>query len=144
MGMVLRTLGRLILVPVAFCVAAAAAAFVAVTLGLEKLTVAMSGKEGGSETIEAYWEIATQGGALIAGLSILPALAIVIVGEVARIRSWLYYMVGGGLALGLLPLLAKAGAPDLMALPPTALWHVLATAGFAGGIVYWLLAGRTA
>jgi hypothetical protein len=104
----------------------------------------MSGKEGGAETIEAYWEIAAQGGALIAGLTILPALAIVIVGEVARIRSWLYYMVGGGLALGLLPLLAKATAPDLMSVPPAALWQVLATAGFAGGIVYWLIAGRTA
>jgi hypothetical protein len=142
--MILRTLGRLILVPVAFGLAVVTAGFVAVMLGLEKITAAMSGKEGGAETIEAYWEIAAQGGALIAGLTILPALAIVIVGEVARIRSWLYYMVGGGLALGLLPLLAKATAPDLMSVPPTALWQVLATAGFAGGLVYWLIAGRTA
>jgi hypothetical protein len=74
----------------------------------------------------------------------LPALAVVIVGEVARIRSWLFYMIGGGLSLGLLPLVAKAGAPDLMTMPPTALWQVLATAGFAGGLVYWLVAGRTA
>jgi hypothetical protein len=31
-----------------------------------------------------------------------------------------------------------------MSVPPAALWQVLATAGFAGGIVYWLIAGRTA
>jgi hypothetical protein len=142
--MILRTLGRLILVPVAFCLAAATAAVVAVTLGLEKITVAMSGKEGGAETVQAYWELVMQGGGLIAGLTLLPALAVVIVGEVARIRSWLFYMIGGGLSLGLLPLVAKAGAPDLMTMPPTALWQVLATAGFAGGLVYWLVAGRTA
>jgi len=142
--MILRTLGRLILVPVAFCIAAAVSIFVALTLGLEKITAAMSGREGGTETVEAYWELAVQGGLLLAGLTIIPALVLVIVGEVARIRSWLYYMIGGGVALGLLPIATIAGAPDLSALPPAALWQVLATAGFAGGLVYWLLAGRSA
>ncbi len=142
--MILRTLGRLLLVPLAFCLAAVTAAAIAFTLGLEKVTAAMSGREGGVETVEAYWQIALQGGALIAGLTVVPALAVVIVGEVARIRSWLYYMVGGGLALGLLPVLAAYGAPGGAVLPPAAVWQVLATAGFAGGLVYWLVAGRTA
>jgi hypothetical protein len=142
--MILRTLGRLILVPIAFLLGAGTAAAVAIVLGLQKITVAMAGKEGGAETVEAYWEIAIQGGALVAALTLLPALAVVIVGEVARIRSWLYYMVGGGLSLGVLPLLARLQIPDLSAMPPAALWQVLATAGFAGGLVYWLLAGRTA
>jgi hypothetical protein len=142
--MILRTLGRLILVPVAFCVAAGVSIFVALALGLEKITAAMSGHEGGSQTVEAYWKIAMQGGLLLAGLTVVPALVLVIVGEVARIRSWLYYMIGGGLALGLLPVATLAGTPDLAAMPPAALWQVLATAGFAGGLVYWLLAGRTA
>lgn len=139
-----RTLGRLILVPVAFCIAAVVSIFVALGLGLEKITAAMAGHEGGVETVDAYWEIAMQGGLLLAGLTVVPALILVIVGEVARIRSWLYYMVGGGLALGLLPVATLAGVPDLSAMPPAALWQVLATAGFAGGLVYWLLAGRTA
>jgi len=142
--MILRTLGRLLLVPIAFCLAAVTAAAIALTLGLEKVTAAMSGREGGVETVEAYWQITLQGGALIAGLTIVPALAVVIVGEVARIRSWLYYMVGGGLALGLLPVLAAYGSPNIASLPPAAVWQVLATAGFAGGLVYWLVAGRTA
>lgn len=141
--MILSVLARIILVPVAFLIAAGIAGAVAVFLGLQKITVAMAGKEGGAETLEAYWELAMQGGLMLAGLSILPALLVVVVGEVARVRSWLYYMIGGGLALGLLPLAAMAGAPD-QPMPPAALWQVLATAGFAGGLVYWLLAGRNA
>jgi hypothetical protein len=142
--MILRTLGRLLLVPVAFLLAGGVAISVALTLGLQKVTAAMSGHEGGATTVEAYWDIAMQGGLLLAGLTIVPALALVVIGEVARIRSWLYYMIGGGLTLGLLPVAAIAGAPDGAAMPPAALWQVLATAGFAGGLVYWLLAGRTA
>ena len=142
--MILRTLGRLILVPVAFVIAAVVAVAVAMGLGLEKVTAAMAGREGGVETVEAYWEIAIQGGLLLAGLTIVPAVLLVIVGEVARIRSWLYYMIGGGLSLGLLPIAMAGGMPDAAGMPPAALWQVLATAGFAGGLTYWLLAGRTA
>jgi hypothetical protein len=142
--MILRTIGRLILLPVAFGIAAVVAIFVAMMLGLEKITAAMAGREGGVETVEAYWEIALQGGLMLAGLTIVPAVLLVIVGEVARIRSWLYYMIGGGLSLGLLPIAMAGGMPDAAAMPPAALWQVLATAGFAGGLTYWLLAGRTA
>jgi hypothetical protein len=69
---------------------------------------------------------------------------LVIVGEVARIRSSAYYILGGGVALCALPLMAMAGSlsSDLSALGT--LWTVFATAGFAGGFVYWLLAGRNA
>lgn len=142
--MILRTLGRLILVPIALLLGAGTAAVVAIFLGLQKITVAMAGKEGGAQTVAAYWDIVIQGGALIAAVTLLPALIVVIVGEVARIRSWLYYMLGGGLSLGLLPLLAQTQIPDLSSMPPAALWQVLATAGFAGGLVYWVIAGRTA
>ncbi|MDX2307859.1 MAG: hypothetical protein NW216_06460 [Hyphomicrobium sp.] len=140
----LAIIGRLILVPLGFALAAAVSLGVALMLGLEKMTAAMAGREGGFTTIEAYIELARSGTALLAGLTILPALAVVIVGEVARIRSWLYYMLGGGVALGILPILARYGAPDMLAAPPAALWQVLATAGFAGGLVYWLVAGRNA
>lgn len=139
-----QAIGRLIVVPISFFIAAAMSLFVAVTLGLEKLTHAMHGREGGVETVEAYGNLLLQGWTLLAGVSILPALAVVIVGEVARIRSWLYYMIGGGGALAVIPLLAHMGSTADGSLPPAALWQVLATAGFAGGLVYWLLAGRRA
>jgi hypothetical protein len=81
---------------------------------------------------------------LTSALALLPALAIVLIGELARIRSVLYYVVGGGVALALLPLLAGLGMPPAAERPASVVWQVLATAGFAGGFVYWLLAGRRA
>ena len=68
----------------------------------------------------------------------------VIVGEVARIRSWLYYMIGGGLALAAIPLLARINSSGVGTLSDATVWQVFATAGFAGGLVYWIIAGRNA
>ena len=64
--------------------------------------------------------------------TLLPALLLVIVGEVARIRGSLYYVVGGGAALAMVPLMARLGQPlTVLDLSPV-VWQVLATAGFAG------------
>ena len=42
------------------------------------------------------------------------------------------------------PMLSRLGQPmSVLELSPV-VWQVLATAGFAGGFVYWLLAGRNA
>ncbi len=139
-----RTVGRLILVPIAFLLAAIASVAVALSLGLERLTHAMAGSPDGPERIEAYLDIVVSGIGLMAGVSIVPALAVVVVGEVAGIRSWLYYVIGGGLALASIPFLAGLTQGTDGTLPPAALWQVLATAGFAGGLVYWALAGRRA
>ena len=138
-----KTAGRLILVPIAFILAIVSAGLVALTLGLEKITHAMYGTEQGLETIEAYTDLAFKGWDLLAGVTILPALAVVIIGEVAHIRSWLYYMIGGGVALASMPLLARLGQ-GAAEMPPAALWQVLATAGFVAGLIYWLVAGRRA
>ena len=74
----------------------------------------------------------------------MPALLLVIIGEVARIRGALYYVIGGGAALAVVPLLARLGQPARVLELSPVVWQVLATAGFAGGFVYWLLAGRRA
>ena len=139
-----KTVGRLVLIPIAFILAAISSFIVAVTLGLEKITHAVHGTEAGFDTIEAYGNLAFEGWSLLAGVSILPVLAVVIIGEVAHIRSWLYYMLGGGLALASIPLMAQIGQTAATTLPPATLWQVLATAGFIGGLVYWLVAGRRA
>ena len=53
--------------------------------------------------------------------------------------------VGGGLALAAVPLVARYGqGGSAMPDPDQLVWQVFATAGFAGGFVYWLLAGRNA
>lgn len=139
-----RALGRLILVPMAFLAAGAIATLVAVTLGLERITHAIQGKGEGALGIEGLVDLLIEGRLLASGLTLLPALAVVIVGEVARIRSSVFYIVGGGAALAAIPLIARIGEAGGLVLPAAAVWQVLATAGFAGGFVYWLLAGRRA
>ncbi len=139
-----RAVGRIIVVPLAFLVAAAAAAFIVATLGLEQLTRALHSTTDESDRVASMLDVVWQGTLIASGATIIPALAVVIIGEVARIRSWLYYMVGGGAALAAIPLLARLQSTDPSALPPAIVWQVFATAGFAAGLVYWLLAGRNA
>lgn len=142
--MIGRTIGRLFAVFAGFSLAALAAGFVLVTLGLEKVTHAIYGLGPDAAGVDFAFNFLEGGALLLAGATILPALAVVVIGEVARIRSFVYYVAGGGLALGLIPLFARtsAAAGDAALLSPA--WQVLATAGFAGGFVYWLIAGRGA
>lgn len=142
--MVWRTVGRLILIPIALLIAGAIGGLVLVTLGLERITQATQGRWQDGDTIGGLFELVTQGQLLASSLTLVPVLAIVIIGEVARIRSMLYYVLGGGLCLVAIPLLARLGETGSAGTLPTVVWQVLATAGFAGGWVYWLIAGRNA
>jgi len=132
------------MVPLGFILGAAMALFILFSLGMERMTHAIHARE-----IDAYeWgtliDLARQASTLASAATVVPALLLVIVGEVGRIRSSAYYIVGGGIALAALPLLARSGTlqGDLSALGT--IWQVFATAGFAGGFVYWLIAGRNA
>ena len=73
-------------------------------------------------------------------LTILPALLAVIIAEVAQIRSALYYIIAGGLAVVALPVFSSPGDAAFN----THFLTIFATAGFAGGLLYWLMAGRNA
>ncbi|MDX2155539.1 MAG: hypothetical protein SFW09_03430 [Hyphomicrobiaceae bacterium] len=140
--MILRALGRLVMVPLAFLLASGTALAVLFTLGLERITHAVAGRGDGAEI---FFEIAGALVGLVGAATVVPSILVVIVGEVARIRSGLYYVLGGGMALAVLPLLAGTGtigSGEIAGL--SASWPVFATAGFAGGLVYWLLAGRNA
>jgi len=140
------TVGRMIVIPVAFLFAAAATIFVLLTLGLERMTSVLHQQAvANDDMVQAMFDLMNQGLVLTTGLTVIPALLVVFIGEIARIRSALYYVAGGGLALAAVPLLARYGQggsviPD----PDQIVWQVFATAGFAGGFVYWLLAGRNA
>lgn len=139
----MRLIGRLILVPLGFVLGALIAGAVLATLGLERITQAMSGRD----TPEAIIEWATlvlKGGLMASSFTILPALAVVLIGEIARIRGWLYYVAGGGLAMAAMPLAAGYVQAQQLSLPSTGVLQVLATAGFAGGYIYWMVAGRNA
>lgn len=138
------TLWRIIVVPVAFVISALFAGVVLVTLGMERITHAFHGELiDEPQSVMAMFDLVIEGALLASGLTIVPAFLIILIGEVARIRSSLYYIIGGGVALVAVPVLAHFGSAGLV-LPGPTVWQVLATAGFAGGFVYWLLAGRRA
>ncbi len=138
------TVGRFIVIPIALLIAALVSGFVLFTLGLERITGALQGSRSGDDVIVAMFDLTQQGLLLATGLTLIPALVVVIVGEIARIRSAIYYVAGGGLALAAMPMLARMTESGNVVIPETTVWQVFATAGFAGGFVYWLIAGRNA
>ncbi|MFV0297882.1 MAG: hypothetical protein ACK5JT_17385 [Hyphomicrobiaceae bacterium] len=140
-----RFLGRLILVPLGFVLAAMATAAVFFTLGLERLTHAVASADMQHDGVDMFFSFAAGAVGIAGAATIIPALAIIIIGEVSRIRSFSYYVAGGGIAMAVMPLMAAVGSFGLGSsgnLGST--WPVFATAGFAGGFLYWLVAGRTA
>lgn len=141
----MRVVGRLLWIPFAMLAAALTTVAVIVVLGQERIVQAMAGREPDQVVVSAAFDVFGLLLALTSVQTLLPPLLLVIVGEVARLRSALYYVVGGGIAIAIIPLLARLADPMqfMVGLSPV-VWQVLATAGFAGGLVYWLLAGRNA
>jgi hypothetical protein len=138
-----RAIGRILMIALALFCAAIATFFVFVTLGLERITGALHVAQP-DDAVQSMLELANQGFLLATGLTIIPVLLIVLVGEIAGIRSFLYYVAGGGAALLAIPLLSQMPQAGHIVVPEPVVWQVFATAGFAGGFVYWLLAGRNA
>lgn len=81
---------------------------------------------------------------LYPALTVLPGVLVIVIGEIGHIRSLLYYLISGGLAVVAIPLIYVAMADTSVTLPSQTLLAVFATSGFAGGLVYWLIAGRKA
>ena len=140
----LRTVGRLIWVPIAFLLSALIALFVIVSLGHERITLALRRRGPSEATIDAAFELFGLALQLLSVYTLVPAILLIVIGEVARIRTALYYVIGGGLTLAVVPLLAGLNQPASALDVSAVVWQVLATAGFAGGFVYWILAGRNA
>lgn len=139
-----QTIKRLIVVPFAFLIAAMFAIAIILTLGMERLTQATTGEFGRVEDLSGFYAVIFSGFELISAATILPAVLVVIVGEVARIRSSIYYTVAGGAALAAIPLLAANQTGGELVLPATGVWQVFAAAGFMAGWLYWMIAGRRA
>jgi hypothetical protein len=140
----MRAVGRIILLPIAFVLAAATTLFVVFYVGQTQVVQAISARSPDEVPIDRILDILSMALRFATVYTVVPALLLVIVGEAARIRSAVYYIVGGGAALAIVPLLVRLGQPATVLELSPAVWQVLATAGFAGGFVYWLLAGRTA
>jgi hypothetical protein len=82
----------------------------------------------------------------VSGFALLPALLVVLITEAFYIRAALAYAVGGGLVglacyLGLVPF-----DPATMRFDGIVRRHleIMTGAGIVAGVVYWMIAGRTA
>ena len=143
--MIKRAIGRLILVPLGFILASLTTAFVLVTLGMERVTQTMARRDWDFfDVFSNGTDALLQTQLISSATTFLPAIILIVIGEVARIRSSMFYVVGGGLALAAIPMLTRFGYADGAMAPTNAVWQVFTTAGFAGGFVYWLIAGRKA
>jgi hypothetical protein len=93
----------------------------------------------------AMWLAVVVGAAVIGTIGLLPALLVIVLAEGFGWRSIvLYAALGGALALALfygIDFAGYVGAPDSFLARER---EVLAAAGIAGGLVYWLFAGRSA
>src|SRR6187399_416525 len=101
----MRAVGRIILLPIAFVLAAAATLFVIFSLGQERVVQAISARGPEEVPLDAILDIFTMALRFATVHTLVPALLVVIIGEAARIRSVVYYIVGGGVALAIVPLL---------------------------------------
>lgn len=145
--MIGRAVARLFLVPIGVLLGALAGVLVIGSLGLERLTQELHRTGDIAGVGGVAWGIFRNWGTidkLVSALTIVPVVLLIIVGEVARLRSAMYYVLGGGLALGIIPLLAKVEAGGTLQMPANTIWQVFATGGFTAGFVYWLIAGRSA
>jgi hypothetical protein len=144
---IVRTIFRMLWVVTAFLVAAAVALAVLFVLGAmwtgDELRAAAPNDpllRDGAPIFGMVLFAGTVGPALNA----LLALIAVVAGEVLRIRSWMYYVLAGGASLAAIPILAAPQGADLTAILASQYMTIFAAAGFAGGFVYWLLAGARA
>ena len=86
----------------------------------------------------ALWSVIGVGSAVIGVIAMLPAFLVIALAEGFAWRSIvLYGALGGVLALALGNVFGAAGSPVHQQ-------EVLAASGIAGGLVYWLFAGRKA
>lgn len=104
-----------------------------------------TGGEGLAELfhVGSMWITVPLFAAMVGYFSFFQALIVVAIGEFTDRRGWLYYAIGGALAT--LPIMGVlwVGISDRDA----ALEYITATilaAGMAGGMCYWLVAGRSA
>lgn len=93
----------------------------------------------------AVWTVVVLGGFVIAAVAFLPTLIAVVLVEGLALRSMVIYgVLGALLALALAYGLDFAGYVVVRDSADGRQHEVLAAAGIAGGLVYWLIAGRRA
>jgi hypothetical protein len=133
---------RLLMVILAYVLACIAASIVLTlgTLGPQWTEIAPQGMPS-----VALWSVIAVGSAVIGTIAMLPSFLVIALAEGFAWRSVILYgVVGGVLALALtygIDFARYLGGPDRVV---THQQEVLAASGIAGGLIYWLFAGRKA
>ena len=139
----MRIIGRLFAIMIGFF----AAAFAAGTV----VTVAILFPAWSDFVIGAYEDglfgvAFTFGMVFVSGFALLPALVLILIGEIVPVRSVIYYALGG--AIVALVILVSLGGFDISALRVNGFARreseIMIGAGIVAGLVYWLIAGRGA
>jgi len=136
-------IGRLIVIAFAFLAACFVAGLIVVTA---ILFPEFSDLGNGPIDQGAFEVILGFGFIFVSGFALIPAMLIALVTEAFSIRSVLAYAIGGGVVgaacyLGLVPF-----DPETFRFEGIVRRHleILTGAGIVGGLVYWLIAGRSA
>jgi hypothetical protein len=142
------TVFRLLWAATAFCIAGGIALVVLYVLGAwwvgSELRVAAPQDPVLHHGGAPFFGIVLFASTVTPALTALPAITVAVIGEVLRVRSWIYYLLGGGASLAAVPLLVTPSSADLPAVATSQYMAIFLAAGFAGGLAYWLLAGARA
>lgn len=144
--MIWQTIGRIFKVFFGYLFALIIAAIVLAALGGQIFATGLEERYGdvANEAFTFIAGIITFVTALYPALTILPSIIAVVVGEIGHIRSLLYYLIAGGLSAIAIPVFYTLMDSGAFSMPSEAFMAAFATAGFAGGLIYWMIAGRTA
>lgn len=135
----MRAIGRIFAALIGFILAVIAAALfmLVASVGLEPADPANSFWFWGNFGVGAAMTASYLG-----AMALAPWAVVIVVTEAFRLRSVLVYLVAGGV-LGILPVLGIAPLMRPLDNDPRNI-AILIAAGFVGGFVYWLVAGRMA
>jgi hypothetical protein len=136
--------GRIIVILVALVLAIMAAG---ITLAIGIIAPDWTGIDSDPVERLSFFIVSFFATGFVGAVAILPAMLLIVISEAARLRSLLFYGVGGAL-VGL----ASYYGSDISVrlenttdVPPVAnALQLAAAAGIIGGLVYWLIAGRNA
>jgi len=136
--------GRIIVILLALILAIMAAG---ITLAIGIITPDWAGIDSDPVERLSFFIVSFFATSFVGAVAILPAVLLIVISEAARLRSFLFYGIGGAL-VGL----ASYYGSDISVrlenttdVPPVAnALQLAAAAGIIGGLVYWLIAGRNA
>ena len=136
--------GRIIVIVFALILAIIAAG---ITLAIAIVAPDWAGVDADPVERLSFFIVSFFATSFVGAVAILPAALLIVIAEAARLRSFLYYGIGGALV----GLASYYGSDISVRLenttdfaPVANALQLAAAAGIIGGLVYWLIAGRNA